>query len=569
MERIVLCAACAALAAAAPAGVVEETLRLEAGWNAVYVECTPDESDATAFFADLPVLRAGCLVSSVHSPTEQISRDGSDIAQKPVSYLAWDARSPRQSSLKRVAGGLCYLLYATNAAEKTFLGTPMRPQVSWQVSAEGFATIAPVSIPEGEEVFPAAYFGEGPAAGLATEPFVIQGDDPAAPEIVNLNGFLRTKVKAGRAYAFECGAAGDWPGVLDVHADVGGGLEFEDGRSFARLSVRNAGTRERAVRLSLADSAAAGDVAPALSLFVPETATEPSRWEPFSSTNATLAAGETRVFAFHCDKSGLAAGDSRAAVLAVEDLGGTKMRVRLPVTAEPDVFPEGEAAFPAGLWIGTARLVQVSLPDGGLAQAGGTLDATVLLHVDAQGVPTLLQRVAVAQEDGEGGARPRTTLYAELADAPAGSAPRRLSCVFMDTANRAVAASENTDHSAPEFGREATFRFTVGERSKENPFRHPWHPDHDGLRADYSGDAPSGDVAANFIGPVKPESFSVTNRITFAWADDNGVPTYRRTPDETTFGRLDWVLTGLRRDPITIRGVFALKRVCAASVINE
>ena len=74
MRRTVLCAACALAAAAAPAGVVEETLQLDAGWNAVYIESTPLASDATAFFADLPVQRAGCYVSSVFSPTEQISR---------------------------------------------------------------------------------------------------------------------------------------------------------------------------------------------------------------------------------------------------------------------------------------------------------------------------------------------------------------------------------------------------------------------------------------------------------------------------------------------------------------
>lgn len=568
MNRTVLFAVCAAAAAAASAGVVEETLRLDAGWNAVYVESTPLESDATAFFSDLPVQRAGCYVSSVYSPTEQISRDGSDIAQKTVSYLAWDSREPRLSSLKRIAGGLCYLVYATNAAEKTFLGTPSAPLVSWRVSSEGFATIAPVSIPAGEEIYPSTYFGEGPAGTLASEPFALTGDDPAAPDIVNMNSFLKAKVKGGRAYVLECGQAGEWPGVLDVATDGGGGLDFGDGRSFAHLTVRNAGTKERNVRLSLAESAREGDVAPALDLRVPATATEAARWEAFSGTNATLGAGESRVFEFRCDKSGLAEGAARAAVLAVEDLGGTKMRVRLPVTAEADTYPEGEAAFPAGLWAGTVRLAQVSLPDGTLAPAGAPLDATVLLHVDANGVPTLLQRVAVAQERGADGTA-RARLYAELASAPEGSAPRRLSCVFMDTANRAVAASANTDGTGPEFGREATFRFTVDERSKENPFRHPWHPDHDGLSADYSMDAPSGDDPANFVGPVKPEGFSVSNRLTFAWADDNGRPTWQRTADETTLGRLDWVLTGLRNEPIALSGLFVLKRVCAASEIKE
>ena len=44
-----------ALAASpASAGHVRETLSLQPGWNAVYIESTPTNSDASAFFADLP-----------------------------------------------------------------------------------------------------------------------------------------------------------------------------------------------------------------------------------------------------------------------------------------------------------------------------------------------------------------------------------------------------------------------------------------------------------------------------------------------------------------------------------
>ena len=56
----------------------------------------------------------------------------------------------------------------------------------------------------------------------------------------------------------------------------------------------------------------------------------------------------------------MADGVNYAAVLAVEDLSGTKMRVRLPVSAVKDVEREGAGAYPTGLWIGQARMTQVS-----------------------------------------------------------------------------------------------------------------------------------------------------------------------------------------------------------------
>ena len=573
-KGIGICAIAVMAAVAADAGMIEETLTLTNGWNAVYIESTPENPDAADFFGDMGVTKASCYISSVYSQTAQMASDGSDISQKPVSHFIYDANRPDNSTLKNINGGLVYLIFATNATKKTFFGTPQIPRVSWQVSDSGFATLVPILVPKGEEdVLATEYFDGAPCgAQNAFNAWTIFGRDDKAPTFAPISAIMFTrkpKVKGGGAYALESESAGEWAGVIEVSAGLSDALNFSDGQSSASLIVRNASTKERDVQISLAESALATDVAPTLNLYVPQTVTEASRWEAFSSTNATIAAGESRTFIFQCDKSGLSEGDKRAAVLAVEDLGGTKMRVRLPVTVEADTYPEGEAAYPTGLWIGTAKLLQVAQKDGTLAAAGGTLESLILLHVDSDGAPTLLQRVAVTREEGEDGEPSRIRLYANVTNAPSGSAPRRISSIFLDTANRAVPATANTDGTEAEFGNEMTFRFTVDERSKENPFRHPWHPDHDGLKADYSGDAPSGDSTKNFIGPVKPESFSITNTVTFAWKDDFGTPMYSRTPDETTFGRLDWILTGLRNTPIHIRGIFTLKRVCATAEIKE
>ena len=559
----------ALLPAAAFASYISETVTVSKGWNAVYIESTPENPDAAAFFADLAVTKASCYLSSVYSTTAQLADDGREISQKPVSHLVYDLHDEVNSTLKNIVGGQCYFLFATNAAIRTFLGVPQLPHVSWQVSAGGFATFAPVSAPVGESMLSTTYFGEGPCGAThAGVPHSVWGSDPVAPSIAPVNAFNRKpKVEGGKVYAFESDAAGEWPGVIDVATDLGG-LDFSDGVAKASVIVRNAGTQEREVRLSLADSAREGDVRPQLFIYIPPGAASRSSWTEFASTNVVLSAGESRTFVFQCDKSAMADGVNYAAVLAVEDLSGTKMRVRLPVSAVKDVEREGAGAYPTGLWIGQARMTQVSDVEGNLKKAGGEMKGTLLLHVDGEGKTTLLQRIVVAQEKDADGAW-RTTLYGDLDDVPSGVAARRVSSVFIDTANRAVPGEANTDTSASEFGREATFRFTVDERSKENPFRHPWHPDHDGKQADYSAPSPSGDVPSNFIGSIKPESFSVTNQVVFAWSDDNGRNTYSKTPEETTFGRLDWKLTGLAKHPIMMRGIFALKRVCDAVEIKQ
>lgn len=249
------------------------------------------------------------------------------------------------------------------------------------------------------------------------------------------------------------------------------------------------------------------------------------------------------------------------------------MRVLVPVRVEiPSADAPGEEAlFPAGLWSGIASLSQVSFGTSGEPKAaGGTMPVRILIHVDRAGVVRLLQRVAVAQVPvDEKKLAFKPVLYEDVPSVPEGIPARRLSSIALDTTNRVVIGSENADKTPSSFGALATFRFIVGERSPENPFRHAWHPDHDGKTADYSGPAPSGDIAGNFIGAVKPESFSVTNRIVLSWLDPDGKSVFRQTPDEGTSGVIDWYFGGLRADgEIHARGVFILKRILPCGEIK-
>ena len=569
MNRRLLLSSVSGLAAlAAVASHIDESISLTKGWNAVYVESTPDVAEPATLFADAPVEKVACYESSAYADTAQYNSDGSALEQKPVGFYFWQRGEEEASTLRRMTGGHCYFIFATEACTRTWRGVPSVPRVSWQRAETGFTTIAGVSAPEGAELAASAYFGEGPFARPSDAvPYAIAGVDAAAPVFAALDLFSRKpKVAAGRAYAFEGASVREWPGVLDVRTDLSGGLSFASGASTASVALHNAGTTNRTVRIALEASASADEVPPALTFYREAAVGQADGWEPFTATNLTLAAGESRRLVFACDKSALDFAKTYAAVLAFSDLGATKMRVRIPVRVEADALKPGEGAYPQGLWIGRATISQVSHgTDTTPVAAAGQVRATILVHVDAAGKPTLLQRVAVAQvPEAEGSSAHRAELYDELAHVPAGVAARRISSVVLDTANRAVPATDETT-----FGAACTFAFTVGERSKENPFLHVWHPDHDGRSADYKAAAPSGDVPANFIGAVKPESFSVRNRLRFVWEDAEGRSTFARTPDETTYGRIDWRLEGLRADaPVVMRGVFVLKRLSPVATIK-
>jgi len=546
MKSKIPCLILLLMASAAMAGHVSETLTLTNGWNAVYLESTPDTPDPAAFFADLPqVLRVGCYESSVYGATEQITSDGSTIAQKPVSFNVWMRGEETQSTLQRIMGGRCYFIYSTAPATKTFYGVPVCPRVSWQVAEDGFATIVGMSIPAGETIASGVYFREGPMSPDAIKsPHEAGGQDAAAPEFKKLMAFRGTPtLHSGHAYAFEGNAISDWPGVVKVStATLAGTIAFGSGTALQSFSIANAGTTNRTIRVSYGPSELSAEEKPPLQVYIPRVGTNEYGWTAFETHDFDLAPGESRTLSLAIDKSGFLAEGSYAGLVTVSDLSGTKMRVRVPVTATRDADSPYSAAYPKGLWYGNIELVQVDhLSDGAPIPAGGAMKLNAMVLVDGDGAAHLLQRVAIgtANEQAEDGSRD-TKLWKETTDVPSTHSARRLSTVFPDVAHRALDATSGT------FGSELLqFDWTVAADARDNPFRHAWHPDH-------------------------ATGFAVTNRLVLSWCKESGESTWAYSPDEVTYGICTWTLGGLSgTGDITMRGTFAMKRMLAISKMEE
>lgn len=534
-----------ALVSVSLASRISETLSLEPGWNAVYLEATPDTPAPADFFSDMPdVLRVGSYESSVYNYTEQIASDGSEIAQKPVSFFVWERGKDAYSTLKTMFGGRVYLVYATNSCTKTFLGIPGQPHVSWQASEGGFTTLAGVSVPKDSTVGSQVYFREGPAGDTySLRPISIFGDESEQPDFLSMNILSRKpQLQGGKAYAFESPAAGDWPGVVSLAAGLSGGvLRFSGETSVMSFTLANSGTTNRQIRLSWNASADAGEAKPVMRLKLPRVGAVDSVWTNFTEHVFDFTPGEKRTFILKVNRASVAAAKI-GGVISAEDLSGTKMRVRMGVTVEPESETASFGTFPKGLWFGNVTLSQVDEQSSGTpVTAGGSMKLNMMIHVNADGQASLLQRVAVATSEtpDETGSYD-TRLYAENGNAPAGYVSRRMSAVFPDVAHRQVAPSNGT------FGNLLQYDWTVAADAKDNPFRHAWHPDHG-------------------------TGFAITNRLALTWHDEWNNSTYSTDdPDEVTYGIATWRLGGLSgKGDILMRGVFALKRILPIPEICE
>ena len=556
---------------AAHAAHIEETMMLKNGWNAIYLESTPTNALCDAFFEGAPVKSVASYQSDAYSSTRQLADDGTEIAQKPLSYHVWVAGDDVASTLGALSGGHVYMIYATNAWSKTFVGVPSAPKQTWRATAgdAGFMNLVGVSADTNASMTAKAYFGEGPfgtANGIAYQIKGTKESEPTFSKFLN----ARVTMQGGKAYALTATKDAEWPGVIGVQGD---GLVFGADENFASVRIRNCGTTNHTFRFTMERSALDADTPlppQSLSRRLPRvdaiSELDYTNVEENVEWTVSLASDAISEQVFKIDRSKLDNGITYGAILTIEDLGASKMRVRLPIVVRHAAT--GAVAYPAGLWVGEIALSQVSeLGDTNCVpvKAGGTLKMGVLMHVGTNGTCRLLQR-AVAGVDTNG----VTRLFKNPADVPEDvEESRRISTVMMSVDTPVVPATASTN---PKFGEDVDFSWVVGATASDNPFRHAWHPDHDGKKADYSDYLPSGDDFSLYANPIKPELWSISNRLDFSWHEQGNRALPEHFPynaDETTSGVVTWEVGGLiSKGPIKSVGTFTLRRVFKAAELE-
>ena len=554
------------LPVAAFASHIAETMTLAKGWNAIYLESTPTNAACAEFFAGAPVERVASYHSDAYSSTRQIADDGTEIAQKPLSYYVWVPGDEAASTMTALVGGRVYMIYASDAwTSGEFLGVPAAPQQTWRATSgdAGFMNLVGVSVDPGVSVKAKDYFGEGPFGTASGTAYQIAGTKTSAPTFLSMGLTSSSKLQGGKAYALTAAKDGEWPGVIGFSGTAAVAFGSDD---FASVTLKNFGTTNHIFRVTMIKSADTTEKFPFFLMRKVKDEHGDESWTNVAENacwDVELAADALGTQSFAIKRSEMTAGDAYAAVMQIEDQGGTKMRVRIPVTI--DEKPADEAAFPTGLWAGFIQMEAVSsLTNQMPSAAAGKLRMNILVHVASNGTARLLQRVA-AGVDSTGKMR----LFKELASAKAACAnPRRLSTVMMSVDNPIVEASSHTT-----FGERLQFEWTVDAKASDNPFRHAWHPDHDGLTADYSAEVVSGDDLANYANPVKPELWSVGNGLLLSWHkynDPNEDVDFEHNPDETTAGYATWSVGGLlSTGQINSIGVFYLRRIAEVGEIED
>lgn len=560
------------LVAGAVAPYTTQSLSLVQGWNAVYVEVAPDAA-ADDLFADWPVDHVGLYDPASFLATRQFGADWDSAGLTGSSMALWKRGFPEASSLSRVPAGSVLVTYCTNESHSvTIRGVPAAPRTTWHVSGTnavynffGFSTTQQTDI--------SAYLEGSPCEGVKSRTYYrIVGDNldagPGPLEVRTWN----SKVSDGDVLLLPSDDLSDWSGVLFVSPM--NGIDFGQNGVKATLTVRNDGKSPRTVSVALEQAANAAELQ--LSGTLPlclhvrdaDVARTNAAWSAALSgygpvTKKELAPDETWRLEFGLDRtafSSLVKGLSFGALLRITEDGDSHAKVVVPLAGETSGVVVPDAALPVGLWVADVQFDHVLAPGSTVGtETGGAAKLRLPIHIDANGKVRLLQRVVTAGEIAADGTY-TYRLYAGSAVVPTtATMVTRISAVCLPTETPVIEAAGESDSVI-------AFSFAVAADGATSILRHPLHPQHDGLRWDFSTPAPSGDDFQNYKGDVKPETFSVGNRIEMSFGLNGGEPAWN--PEDTKSGTCRWTFSGLmRQGNIVLSGPMTVKRVSSVAEI--
>ncbi|NLF23317.1 MAG: hypothetical protein GX590_09155 [Lentisphaerae bacterium] len=310
-----------------------QTLELQAGWNAVYIEVDPADPAPERAFAGLPV-DAVATHDAVPSAAQFVQNPGADLSLAQ-GWAVWYAPSRPDaflSNLYEVQGAKAYLVHATTNATLALAGGVPTALPAWKPDAFNFVGY-PLQDP-GAPTF--AQFFAGSPAHIPGRIYRLAGGKWR--QVTNPGA---ESMRAGEAFWIFCKGPSDYTGPLHVSTPSpfgvilsqrgGGGIVFRN-RAPHPVALRLAHTADPDAPVPLSVTIEARDEATGelrkMAIHLPA-----GNWE---QTLPTLEAGQAIRLPLELRAQDIPPGERHSLITVFTDLG-TKTVV--PVTATRDENP--------------------------------------------------------------------------------------------------------------------------------------------------------------------------------------------------------------------------------------
>ena len=553
MKSIFLTLVSLLFAATAHAQWQNTTYSLKGGWNSIYLHGDASYATPETIFASFPevqeVWRWNPNPDQVQFTTSQLIPSAGT-----AEWSTW-VRGGSSNSLGQLMGQTAYLVKCSGTTSNSYSVTiPQRvlpPSANWVrngANLMGFPSLKNGSL------YPTtgSYFATFPAAIASNVKIYkyVGGDlGPSNPQQVFSTSTER--LDRNQAYWFDTKVVGDFYAPIEISLSNGSGIDFGRTGSTVTMRLLNRSSAVSTVTIAPVSSSNAPTGQEEITASVPlhrrtfDTAT--SSWiettisGPFTEVVGPNAAVE---LTFGIDRAAMA-GDSNAFYASMLRLTASSnlYEILLPVTARK--------ASLAGLWLGDAVVGGVESKTAGYTgtATAQTYNLRYIVHVDDAGNARVLSQVYLGQLAGES---PQPGIC---------TAESALSVADKASARRIVAAhlplDRVLDGGTMALGGSLSCTISTPFNDPTSPFVHQYHPDHDnksGTTTLVSGQ----------------ESYDLGRAVTFdiSAAAPAGVPA-TGYGSSVIAGNYTEVLTGLRKDSITVTGTFTLRRVSEIGVLTQ
>ena len=526
------------------------TYTLKGGWNAIYLHGDATYAPpATLFASETEVTE----VWRWNPNPTQVGFTTTPLIPSPGTpeWSVWK-RDGSVASLSKMLGQTAYLVKCTGTSATSHAVTLVQriqpPAASWVRSGANLLGF-PSRLTSGNYPTFGAYFATFPAAIASNvKIYTYVGGELGPGNPLQVFSPSTEKLDRNQAYWFSSELVSNFYAPVQLGLSDLSGLDY--GRTGATMTVSlfNRSSVASTVTIAPVDSAAAPTGQEAVTAAVPVTlrvfTASSATWTetPISAAfTQVVGPNETVELSFGIDRgdarmTGAATNAFFASLLRFTDSGGL-YDISLPVTARK--------ASMAGLWVGDALVngVESKTPNPSGTATAQTYALRYLIHVNDAGAARILSQVYMG------------ALAAEPNDVGLCTTESGLNAEDKASARRLVAAHLPLDRVLEEgsgslvLGGRLSRTITIPFDDPTSPFVHQYHPDHDnksGTMALVSGQ----------------ESYDLQRAVTFDFAATapEGVSSTGYGASVMA-GNYTEVITGLRKDSVTVTGTFALRRV--------
>ena len=545
--------ALAAFASAAQAQWHTKTYELKAGWNAIWL--AGDASYGT--LEELFPASSGVLEVWRWNPNPDkvlFIQSPSTATEQSDEWTIWK-RDGSETMLKKMVGNSAYLISCQNATSIAIKQKPIPPEATWLRSGANFIGFP---VKKGNATF-SSYFSRMLTGdlvqpqGLLTTAKVFSYGGGALGSSNPARLLLTDSIEPDKPYWFDTQTVSDFYGPLAFETPFNNGIAFGRTITSVSLGITNRSNSAQTLTFTLEDSEQAPISETPILTPAPLLRTDSSGASvSASSFSQVVSASGRATVEFGISRTGMVDGKVYASTLVITDAAGL-MEVRIPVTAQ--------ASTPGGLWQCEVAVSTVSSTSAAAARSTTKSQATAqtfplsfLLHVDSAGKARFLRQAFVGKLVASGNPMgiaviERLVQGAAVTDVK----PLRFFAPIMPRRSPVVEAAGSAIA-----GSQVNWALVHGFNDPSNPFVHAFHPDHDNMDAKFTTSLAEG-----------VESYTVTRNCTLDFTstppDGSSIPGWGTT---MLGGVYTEVMTGINKTPITLGGMFTMRRISEISTID-